>query len=197
MSKRKMPASTLLAPVPAVMVSCGNEADGTDIVTIAWTGIINSHPAKTYVSVRPERFSHGIIEKNREFVINLVSSDLTRATDLCGMKTGAKVDKFKEAKLTPEYVEEASCPIIAESPMSLVCKVTDIVPLGSHDMFIADIVAIYADDKLFDETGKLCINRAHLAAYAHGEYYALGKRIGKFGFSVKKKAPVTKKNIKK
>ncbi len=197
MSKRKMPASTLLAPVPAVMVSCGNEAEGTDIVTIAWTGIINSHPAKTYVSVRPERFSHGIIEKNREFVINLVSGDLARATDLCGMKTGAKVDKFKEAKLTPEYVEEVSCPIIAESPMSLVCKVTDIVPLGSHDMFIADIVAIYADDKLFDETGKLCINRAHLAAYAHGEYYALGKRIGKFGFSVKKKAPVTKKNIKK
>lgn len=197
MSKRKMPASTLLAPVPAVMVSCGNEAEGTDIVTIAWTGIINSHPAKTYVSVRPERFSHGIIEKNREFVINLVSGDLARATDLCGMKTGAKVDKFKEAKLTPEYVEEVSCPIIAESPMSLVCKVTDMVPLGSHDMFIADIVAIYADDKLFDETGKLCINRAHLAAYAHGEYYALGKRIGKFGFSVKKKAPVTKKNIKK
>lgn len=197
MSKRKMPASTLLAPVPAVMVSCGNEAEGTDIVTIAWTGIINSHPAKTYVSVRPERFSHGIIEKNREFVINLVSGDLARATDLCGMKTGAKVDKFKEAKLTPEYVEEVSCPIIAESPMSLVCKVTDIVPLGSHDMFIADIIAIYADDKLFDETGKLCINRAHLAAYAHGEYYALGKRIGKFGFSVKKKAPVTKKNIKK
>lgn len=197
MSKRKMPASTLLAPVPAVMVSCGNEAEGTDIVTIAWTGIINSHPAKTYVSVRPERFSHGIIEKNREFVINLVSGDLARATDLCGMKTGAKVDKFKEAKLTPEYVEEVSCPIIAESPMSLVCKVTDMVPLGSHDMFIADIVAIYADDKLFDETGKLCINRAHLAAYAHGEYYALGKRIGKFGFSVKKKAPVAKKNIKK
>lgn len=193
MAKRKMPPSTLLAPVPAVMVSCGNEKEGTDIVTIAWTGIINSHPAKTYVSVRPERFSHGIISKNREFVINLVSGDLARATDFCGMKTGAKVDKFKEAKLTPEYVEEVSCPIIAESPMSLVCKVTDIVPLGSHDMFIAEIVAIYADDKLFDETGKLCINRAHLAAYAHGEYYALGKRIGKFGFSVKKKTPNTAK----
>lgn len=188
-----MPPSTLLAPIPAVMVSCGNEAEGTDIVTIAWTGIINSHPAKTYVSVRPERFSHGIISKNREFAINLVSGDLARATDLCGMKTGAKVDKFKEAKLTPEYVEEVSCPIIAESPMSLVCKVTDIVPLGSHDMFIAEIVGIYADDKLFDETGKLCINRAHLAAYAHGEYYALGKRIGKFGFSVKKKTPNTTK----
>lgn len=193
MSKRKMPPSTLLAPIPAVMVSCGNEAEGTDIVTIAWTGIINSHPAKTYVSVRPERFSHGIISKNREFAINLVSGELARATDLCGMKTGAKVDKFKEAKLTPEYVEEVSCPIIAESPMSLVCKVTDIVPLGSHDMFIAEIVGIYADDKLFDETGKLYINRAHLAAYAHGEYYALGKRIGKFGFSVKKKTPNTTK----
>lgn len=182
-----MPASTLLAPIPAVMVTCGNETEGTDIVTIAWTGIINSHPAKTYVSVRPERFSYGIIKKNREFVINLVSGELARAADLCGMKTGAKTDKFKEAGLTAEYVEEASCPIIAESPMSIVCKVTDIVPLGSHDMFIADIVGIYADDRLFDENGKLCINRAHLAAYAHGEYYALGKRIGKFGFSVKKK----------
>ncbi len=192
MSKIKMPPSTLLAPVPAVMVSCGNKEDGTDIVTIAWTGIINSHPAKTYISVRPERFSHGIIKKNGEFAINLVSADLARATDLCGMKTGAKVDKFKEAKLTPEYVEDAACPIIAESPISLICSVTDIVPLGSHDMFLADIKAIYVNDELMEE-GKLCINRAHLAAYAHGEYYALGKRIGKFGFSVKKKTPPKKK----
>ncbi|MGN1095847.1 MAG: flavin reductase family protein [Eubacteriales bacterium] len=195
MSKIKMPASTLLAPVPAVMVSCGNKEEGTDIITIAWTGIISSHPAKTYISVRPERFSHGIIEKNREFAINLVSADLARATDLCGMKTGAKTDKFAEAKLTPEYVEEAKCPIIAESPMSLICRVTDIVPLGSHDMFIAEIIAVYADDKLMDESGKLCITRAHLAAYAHGEYFALGRRIGKFGFSVKKRAkPSTAKN---
>ncbi|MBQ8403679.1 MAG: flavin reductase family protein [Clostridia bacterium] len=192
MSKIKMPPSTLLAPVPAVMVSCGNKEEGTDIVTIAWTGIINSHPAKTYISVRPERFSYGIIKKNGEFAINLVSADLARATDLCGMKTGAKVDKFKEAKLTPEYVDDAACPIIAESPISLVCKVTDIVPLGSHDMFIADIKAIYVNEELMEE-GKLCINRAHLAAYAHGEYYALGKRIGKFGFSVKKKTPPKKK----
>ncbi len=192
MSKIKMPPSTLLAPVPAVMVSCGNKEEGTDIVTIAWTGIINSHPAKTYISVRPERFSHGIIKKNGEFAINLVSAELARATDLCGMKTGAKVDKFKEAKLTPEYVEGADCPIIAESPISLLCRVTDIMPLGSHDMFLADITAIYVNDELMEE-GKLCINRAHLAAYAHGEYYALGKRIGKFGFSVKKKNPPKKK----
>lgn len=192
MSKIKMPPSTLLAPVPAVMVSCGTKEECTDIITIAWTGIINSHPAKTYISVRPERFSYGIIKKNGEFAINLVSADLARATDLCGMKTGAKVDKFKEAKLTPEYVDDAACPIIAESPISLVCKVTDIVPLGSHDMFIADIKAIYVNEELMEE-GKLCINRAHLAAYAHGEYYALGKRIGKFGFSVKKKTPPKKK----
>ena len=192
MSKIKMPPSTLLAPVPAVMVSCGNKEDGTDIVTIAWTGIINSHPAKTYISVRPERFSYGIIKKNGEFAINLVSADLARAADLCGMKTGAKVEKFKEAKLTPEYVEDAACPIISESPISLICKVTDIVPLGSHDMFIADIKSIYVNEEMMEE-GKLCINRAHLAAYAHGEYYTLGKRIGKFGFSVKKKAPPKKK----
>ena len=188
MSKIKMPPSTLLGPIPAVMVSCGNKEEGTDIVTIAWTGIINSHPAKTYISVRPERFSYGIIKKNREFVINLVSSDLARATDLCGMKTGAKVDKFKEAKLTPEYVEDTACPIIKECPISLVCKVSDIIPLGSHDMFIADIVSIYVSEEMMEEN-KLCINRAHLAAYAHGEYYTLGKRIGKFGFSVKKKTP--------
>ena len=188
MSKIKMPPSTLLAPVPAVMVSCGSKEEGTDIVTIAWTGIINSHPAKTYISVRPERFSYGIIKKNGEFAINLVSAELARAADLCGMKTGAKVDKFKEAKLTPEYVEDAACPIIAESPISLICKVTDVIPLGSHDMFIAEIKSIYVNDGLMEE-GKLCINRAHLAAYAHGEYYTLGKRIGKFGFSVKKKTP--------
>ena len=163
-----MPPSTLLAPIPAVMVTCGN-AEKADIVTIAWTGIINSHPAKTYVSVRPERFSYGLIKE-----------------------TGAKVDKFKEAKLTPEYVEEVSCPIIKECPISLVCKVTDIVPLGSHDMFIAEVAAIYVNEEMMEE-GKLCINRAHLAAYAHGEYYTLGKRIGKFGFSVKKKNPPKKK----
>ena len=191
MSKIKMPPSTLLAPIPAVMVSCGDEQTGTDIVTIAWTGIINSHPAKTYISVRPERFSYKIIKEKGEFAINLVSAELARATDLCGMKTGAKVDKFKEAKLTPEYVEDAACPIIKECPISLVCKVTDVVPLGSHDMFIADIKSIYVNEEMMDE-GKLCINRAHLAAYAHGEYYTLGKRIGKFGFSVKKKTPPKK-----
>ncbi len=187
MSKIKMPSSTLLSPVPAVMVTCGTKEEGINVITIAWTGIISSTPAKTYISVRPERHSYEIIKKNKKFAINLVSSDLARATDLCGMKTGAKIDKFKEAHLTPEYVEEADCPIISESPMSLICKVTDIVPLGSHDMFIADIIAVYADEKLMDEKGKLCISRAHLAAYAHGEYYALGKRIGKFGFSVAKK----------
>lgn len=187
MSKIKMPSSTLLSPVPAVMVTCGTKEEGINVITIAWTGIISSTPAKTYISVRPERHSYEIIKKNKEFAINLVSSDLARATDLCGMKTGAKIDKFKEAHLTPEYVEEADCPIISESPMSLICKVTDIVPLGSHDMFIADIIAVYADEKLMDEKGKFCISRAHLAAYAHGEYYALGKRIGKFGFSVAKK----------
>lgn len=187
MSKIKMPSSTLLSPIPAVMVTCGTKEEGINVITIAWTGIISSTPAKTYISVRPERHSYEIIKKNKEFAINLVSSDLARATDLCGMKTGAKIDKFKEAHLTPEYVEEANCPIISESPMSLICKVTDIVPLGSHDMFIADISAVYADEKLMDEKGKLCISRAHLAAYAHGEYYALGKRIGKFGFSVAKK----------
>ena len=195
MSKIKMPHTTLIAPIPAVMVSCGSAETCTDIVTIAWTGIINSHPAKTYISVRPERFSYKIIKETREFAINLVPADLARMADLCGMKTGAKVDKFKEAKLTPEYVEDASCPIIKECPVSLICKVTDIIPLGSHDMFIADIASVYVNEEMMEE-GKLCINRAHLAAYAHGEYYTLGKRIGKFGFSVKKKTPPKNPNKK-
>ncbi len=186
MAKVTWKGSTLLAPVPAVMVSCGN-MEKSNIITIGWTGILNSAPPKTYISIRPERHSYDIIKETREFVINLTTTDLARATDGCGVYTGRKVDKFKKYKLNKEAASAVSAPLIAEAPICLECKVTDIVPLGSHDMFMADIVAIDVDEKLLDKDGKLCLDKAGLMAYAHGEYYALGKRLGAFGFSVKKK----------
>ena len=186
MGKVKFRGGAMLAPTPPVMVSC---SDGTqhNIITIAWTGIINTVPPKAYISVRPSRHSYGIIEKSGEFAINLTPSTLVRAADYCGTYTGAKVDKFEKCKLTPLSVEEIGAPLIAECPLSLCCRVTDKIALGSHDMFLADIVAVYADDTLLDEKGKLHFARAGLCAYAHGEYFALGKRIGSFGFSAKKK----------
>jgi flavin reductase (DIM6/NTAB) family NADH-FMN oxidoreductase RutF len=188
MEKIKLNGGTLLAPLPTVMVSCGNE-EAANIITIGWTGILNTHPAKTYISVRPGRFSHHIIKESGEFVLNLTPSSLVRAADFCGMYTGAKVDKFAKCKLSRQFVEEVSAPLIAECPVSLCCRVTDVVPLGTHDMFVADIVAVYVDESLMDDKGKLHMNRADLCAYAHGEYFALGRRIGGFGFSAKKKSP--------
>jgi len=165
-----------------------------NIITVAWTGILCTHPPKTYISVRPSRHSYELIRESGEFVINLTSKELTRAADFCGMKTGRKVDKFKECKLTAEFDEsfaDFSCPSIAQSPMSVYCKVDRIVPLGSHDMFIADIVGIGVEESLIDEKGKLCLDKAGLAAFAHGEYFELGKKIGTFGFSVAKKKKKT------
>lgn len=187
MSKIQWNGSTLLAPVPAVMVSCGN-MEKSNILTIAWTGILNSSPAKTYISVRPSRFSYNIIKDSGEFVINLTPSSLVKTADFCGIYTGAKVDKFAKKGLTKEAANNVSCPIIAECPLALECKVTDIIPLGSHDMFIADIVSVDVDENLLDSSGKLHLEKAGLAAYAHGDYFELGKKIGSFGFSVKKKS---------
>ncbi|MBQ3063349.1 MAG: flavin reductase family protein [Clostridia bacterium] len=186
MGKVKFRGGAMLAPTPPVMVSCGT-AEKSNIITVAWTGITNTVPPKTYISVRPSRHSYAIIKGSREFVLNLTPSTLVRAADYCGTYTGAKVDKFTKCKLTKLAVEEVAAPLIAESPLSLCCRVTDILPLGSHDMFLADIVAVYADDTLLDEKGRLHIAKAGLCAYAHGEYFALGKRIGTFGFSAKKK----------
>lgn len=182
----------MLAPTPPVMVSCGT-VEQTNIITVAWCGILNTVPPKTYISVRPSRHSHAIIKEQGEFVLNLTPASLVRAADYCGTYTGAKVDKFKKCNLTKVPVEEVATPLIGEAPLSLCCRVTDIVPLGSHDMFMADIVAVYADDTLLDEKGKLHMAKAGLCAYAHGEYFALGKRIGTFGFSAKKKKPHGKK----
>ena len=193
MSKVKFRGGALLAPVPPVMVSCGNE-EFSNILTVAWTGILNTIPPKTYISVRKKRFSHPIIKDSGEFVLNLTPASLVRAADYCGTFTGAKVDKFEKCNLTRTYAEEVAAPMIAECPISLCCRVTDVVELGSHDMFMADIVAVYADESLLDERGALHVERADLCAYAHGEYFALGDRIGRFGFSAtkKKKKPARK-----
>ena len=191
MSKLEWRGGALLAPVPPAMVSLGT-MENANILTVAWTGIVNTIPPKTYISVRPKRYSYGIIKERGEFVINLTTEALIRAADYCGMYTGAKVDKFEKCGLHREAVEGFSCPMIAESPLSLCCRVTDVIPMGTHDMFLADIVSVQVDETLLDKNGKLHLDSAHLAAFAHGEYYALGKKIGYFGFSAakpKKKRP--------
>lgn len=186
MSKVKWKGGTLLAPVPPVMVSCGT-MEKPNIITVGWTGLVNTIPPKTYISVRPSRYSYDIIKETGEFAINLTPRSLVREADWCGIHTGRKVDKFKKCNLTPEEANEISAPLILECPMALECKVFDIIPMGSHDMFLADIVAVDVAEGLLDKEGRLCIERAHLAAFAHGEYFELGKSLGKFGFSVAKK----------
>ena len=186
MAKIKWRGGAMLAPVPPAMVTCSHEGKD-NIITIAWTGIVNTIPPKTYISVRPSRFSHGLIKESGEFAINLTTCELVHSADWCGVYTGAKVDKFERCKLTRAVASEVSCPIIVESPLTLECRVTDVIPMGSHDMFLADIVAVDVDESLLDEKGKLHLERAGLVAYAHGDYFELGKRLGGFGYSVQKK----------
>ena len=192
MSKRMWKPGTFVYPIPAVMVSCGN-MEKSNIITVAWTGILNTNPAKVYISIRPERYSYNIIKEKGEFVINLTTKKLAFATDWCGVKTGAKVDKFKEMKLTKQKCEFIQAPAIAESPVSIECKVTDIKEMGSHHMFIADVLSIDSDEKYIDENGAFDISKCNLIAYANGGYYELGNKIGKFGYSVQKKKKSTKK----
>ena len=186
MSKIKWKAGTFEYPIPAVMVSCG-DMEKSNILTVAWTGIINTNPPMVYISVRQSRYSYNIIKENMEFVINLTTERLANATDWCGVKSGANVDKFKEMKLTKEKANMVKAPLIKESPVSIECRVKKIVPLGSHDMFIAEILAIKADDKYIDDKGAFDISKCDLIAYANGGYYTLGKKVGKFGYSVQKK----------
>lgn len=191
MSKVQWKGGTFIYPIPAVMVSCGT-MEKSNIITVAWTGILNTNPAMCYISVRPERYSHDIIKENGEFAINLTTRQLAYATDWCGVKSGRDVDKFKEMKLTKEKANIISVPLIKESPVSVECKVNEIVPLGSHDMFVAEIVAIDADEKYIDEKGAFDISKCDLIAYANGGYYPLEKKIGKFGYSVQKKSKTAK-----
>lgn len=185
MAKISWNGGALLAPIPPVMVSCGS-MEKPNIITVAWTGLLNTIPPKTYISIREKRFSYGLIKDSGEFVINLTPAALVRCADYCGIHTGKKVDKFEKCALTRERVSVVGCPAIAECPLNLECRVTQIIPLGSHDMFIADIVAVNVDEALIDRSGRLDIGKAKLAAFAHGEYFELGKKIGTFGFSVKK-----------
>ena len=192
MGKRSFKGGAMLNPIPAVMVSCGSRKP--NIITIAWTGIVNSNPPMTYISVRKERYSHNIIENTGEFVINLCSEELAFATDFCGVRSGRDTDKFKEMKLTPERAEIVRCPMIKESPVNIECRVREIIELGSHDMFIADILKVHVDEQYIDRSGRIRLDQASLVAYNHGEYFGLKRQpIGKFGFSVMK--PKTKKRI--
>ncbi len=192
-NKLKWKGGTLLAPLPAVMVSCGT-MEKPNIITIGWTGILNSDSPKTYVSIRPSRYSHGLIKESGKFVINLTTESLARATDYCGVRSGRDKNKFADCKLTAVSAYELDdTPVIAESPISLECRVTDIISLGTHDMFVADIVSVDIDPALVDEKGALHMDAAKLIAYAHGEYFALGKRLGDFGYSVRKKSTVKRR----
>lgn len=186
MSKTTWKGGALLAPIPPAMVSCGT-VEEPNVLTIAWTGILNTRPAKTYISVRPSRYSYEIIKNSGEFVINLTTASLVRAADFCGVRSGKDVDKFTHCNLTAVPATEVAAPLIEESPLNIECRVTDIIPLGSHDMFLADIVAVNVDDRYLDADGKLHLEKAGLAAFAHGEYFEMGKKIGSFGYSVRKK----------
>ena len=186
MSKTIWKPGTFIYPIPAVMVSCGT-MEKPNIITIAWTGVLNTDPAMVYISVRPNRHSYEIIKEEGEFVINLTTKDLAKATDWCGCRTGAKFDKFKEMNLTKEKANFVKCPMIKESPVSIECKVKEIRELGTHHMFIADVLSIDADEKYIDENGAFDIQKCDLISYANGGYYTQGKKIGKFGFSVQKK----------
>jgi len=186
MSKVIWKPGTCIYPIPAVMVSCG-DMEKSNIITVAWTGILNTNPARVYVSIRPERYSYNLIKEKGEFVINLTTEKLAYATDWCGVKSGANVDKFKEMKLTKEKGEFVNCPMIKESPVSVECRVLSIKEIGSHHMFEAEVLSIDVDEKYIDEKGAFDISKCNLIAYANGGYYPLGEKIGKFGYSVQKK----------
>ncbi len=186
--KQDWKPGTLIYPLPAVLVSCGSSPDEYNIITVAWTGTICTNPPMCYISVRPERHSYDILKKNMEFVINLTTKDMAFATDWCGVRSGKKYNKFEEMKLTPGKATVVNAPTIEESPLCIECKVKEIVSLGSHDMFIADVVNIRAEENnLNQQTGKLELAETIPLVYVHGNYYELGDKIGKFGWSIEKK----------
>ncbi len=193
MPKQNWKPGTVLYPVPVVMVSCGSMDGEKNIITVAWTGTINSDPAMTYISLRPSRHSYDIIKQSKEFVINLVTKKLTYACDYCGVKSGKEIDKFKEMHLTAVKGAKVSAPIIYESPINIECHVKDIIPLGTHDMFLGEVVNVSVSDTYLDKNGKFHFNKTNPICYSHGCYYALGEKLGSFGYSVKKKKTGKKK----
>lgn len=195
MGKAMWKPGTFIYPLPAVLVSCGT-MEKSNIITVAWTGILNTNPAIVYISVRPERYSYNIIKETGEFVINLTNEQLAYATDWCGVKSGRDVDKFKQMKLTKQKANFVKCPMIEQSPVSVECKVKEIKEFGSHHTFIAEVLAINADEKYIDKTGRFDISKCNLITYSNGHYYSLGKKIGKFGFSVQKNKNNTRKKVR-
>lgn len=191
MSKLEWKPGTLLSPVPPALVSCGT-LEKPNLITIAWTGILCSDPPQTYISVRPERYSYNLIRESGEFVIHVPTAELVRAIDYCGVRSGRDTDKIAETglKLSPSF--QVAPPTIDKSPLSLECRVKQIIPLGSHDMFLADIVAVGVEERLVDAKGKLHLEGCRLLGYAHGDYFELGQKLGSFGYSVRKK-PVPKR----
>lgn len=197
MGKQNWKAGNMLYPVPAVMVSCQREGEKPNIITVAWAGTVCTAPAMVSISVRPERYSYDIIKETKEFVINLVTKDLVYATDYCGVRSGRDVDKFKEMNLTLQESVMVNAPSIKESPVNIECRVVDILEYGSHHMFVAEVVSVTVEDSLMDEKGKFELGRAGLVAYSHGEYFKLGEKVGKFGFSVSKKKKSVHKEKRK
>lgn len=196
MARKYLKAGALTAPLPPVMVTVG-DMESANILTIGWTGILSTIPPRTYISVRPSRYSYKMLKEKGEFVINLPTADMARAVDYVGIYTGLKVDKFAACGLTKCHSHKVAPPTVEECPLSLECRVVEVIPMGTHDVFIADIVSVSADEKIIDKEGKLRFERAGLLAYAHGEYFALGECVGKFGFSAtKKKTPKRPQKIK-
>lgn len=192
MNKITWKGSVLLGPIPPVLVSCGTP-EAPNVFTVAWAGIVNTHPPRVSISVRPSRHSYGLIQESGAFVINLPTTALARAVDWCGVKSGRDVNKFEAIGLTALPASQVGCPLVGESPVNLECKVFQQIPLGTHDLFLADVVAVNVSENLLDAAGKLHLERAGLLAYAHGQYYSLGEELGTFGWSVRKKQPTAKK----
>ena len=193
MAKQTWKAGNMLYPLPAVMVSVTDGKGQDDIITVAWTGTICTNPPMVYISVRPSRFSHHMLMETGEFVINLTTEKLTRATDYCGVRSGRDVDKFKETGLTREKAEFVKAPMIKESPVSIECRVTEVKKLGSRDMCLAEVLAVHEDEEDMDENNRFDLNRARPMVYSHGEYLGIGKKLGTFGYSVKKRRKSAKK----
>lgn len=187
MAKVEWKPGNMVYPLPAVMVSCADKEGNSNIITVAWTGTVCTNPPMAYISVRPERHSYQMIRETGEFVINLTTKDLAFATDFCGVRSGRDIDKFSEMNLTKEQASVVSAPMIGESPVNIECKVTEVKELGSHHMFLADVVAVHVDDRYMNENQKFELGKAEPIAYSHGEYYSLGELLGTFGYSVKKK----------
>lgn len=197
MAKQEWKPGNMLYPLPAVMVSVADKKGNSNIITVAWTGTVCTNPPMLSISVRPERHSYAMIRESGEFVVNLTTEKLAYATDYCGVRSGREVDKFKEMHLTPEKGSQVAAPLIKESPVNIECKVREVLELGSHHMFLADVVAVHVDESYMNEKNKFELPKAKPIVYSHGEYYGLGKLIGNFGYSVRKKQAGNKAKYRK